>query len=503
MRLAERPENSIASSDFSTESFCRLVQSCSGAPHVNSQVAYLAGLLQELDARTMVVEHHYIDRHFMEESASYYSRCLVHKPNSCARLHFFTALRDGRVIDDAELDDLLGEAGSGGRADTESLLQASYLGFIVVRPLPSVPIGRTVVSVRPSADGVYSTVEYTVHFLGFELRVTGLAFQQQDRAVGACATTACWTALQRLCRHEGRRTATPFEITESAVRHFLPAGRPFPSPGLTVEQISAALRSLDFPPLLFEPGGRPDLFLLRLGIYLASRIPVILALDLGDRVGHAVTVVGVDALTDTFVWREEIDGGDGPSPEVYEFRARNRSYERIYIHDDRIGPFVPAHLELDEERVILQFEVPLASDKEALVDLAIVPLYPKLRTSGQDLFEAATGVLPLLDRLSGAGDDLTLDIFFDRSGSYLAKLYDLPANAGRLVGFQKRIALSRYVGIIRWETPSGLLLDTVWDTTDIGRETRQIEQLLGVVCYEPALFKATDTLAAELGVIAG
>ena len=36
----------------------------------------------------MVVESHYVDRQFVEEYASYYSRCLVPIANYCTRIHF-------------------------------------------------------------------------------------------------------------------------------------------------------------------------------------------------------------------------------------------------------------------------------------------------------------------------------------------------------------------------------------------------------------------------------
>jgi len=495
------PRNVVSSLDFSPQELGSLIGRLSGAPAPNTQTEYLATYLQALDTSAIVVEEHYIDRHFMEELASYYARCLVQKPNHCARLHFFAELSQGRVVTDQLLDDLMRLACSGSQSDIQRDLQAAYRGFIVVRPLPSVPIGRTALAAT-TADGITATtVRYPVHLLGLELHVESLAFQQQDRAVGACATTACWSALQRLSRHDGGRSSTPSQITEAAVRHFLPAGRPFPSRGLTIEQISEAFRALEFPPLLFEVGSRPEFFKLRLGCYLRSQIPVVLALRLEDGSGHAVTTTGIKDCNDDFLWTEEL-GADG-EPSDLVFRVRNCAFKTILVHDDRIGPFVPSRLQIDGEQLRIELDLPGKQTTDATVDLAIAPLYPKLRTSAQDLFEAAVELLPLVEALSGSKGDVIVEIFFDRAGTYLASLYDSPIHPARIARFQRQITLSRYVGVVRWETPSGLLLDTLWDTTDMGRETRQREQLLAIVCYDEQLSPAIDQLADNEGFLSG
>src|SRR6185436_2293593 len=83
---------------------------------------------------------------------------------------------------------------------------------------------------------------------GIPLRVRGVPFQQQEVAVGACATTAIWSALSSAARATGIRGPTPFEVTEAANRH-RSVDRPYPAEsGLDLGQIVPAIRGLGFVP---------------------------------------------------------------------------------------------------------------------------------------------------------------------------------------------------------------------------------------------------------------
>ena len=82
-------------------------------------------------------------------------------------------------------------------------MAGQYLGFMVIKPLPGSPIGRTVLRTferdapRGGRREFTAIRRYTVSLAGLSLSVRGLAFQQQDQGVSACATTALWSALQR------------------------------------------------------------------------------------------------------------------------------------------------------------------------------------------------------------------------------------------------------------------------------------------------------------------
>lgn len=524
----ERPRNSFHCLPFSQEVLEQQVRSLSkGArtSHSLYQVEYLGQFLEALGAMSLLVESHYIDRHFVEEFSSYYSRSLLSTGNSCARIHVFRGLEGGARLDEpGVLDGMLHRAASGEWEVVNESMRAAYLGFIVVRPLPSVPIGRTVLVPPTDTKGSshWFGVRYTIHTLGFELPLEGVAFQQQDRAVGACATAAIWMALQRTCKNEGDRPPTPSAVSEAAVRYFLPSGRSLPSSGLTVEQICEALRYFEFPPEVLTARGLAEweleYFRMRLHVYLRSGMPVILAVNTAGG-GHAVTIVGYKSETPRRICLDQVsaqlrrcgslaDEMEEPGNEEV-LRLMNLDYDHVYIHDDRLGPYILARLDTElspegKNTLKLRLMQPGGEEIEAVEVLwAAVPLYPKLRSAAHELFESSVGLLPLIRELSvqQPEDDLAVEFFFARSGHYLTDLYRQNLDPDRLGGFLKEAALSRYVGVVRWFLNGKPLLDTIWDTTDRMRETRYEEHLLGMISFrqEDWVDQVGESLDAPVG----
>lgn len=489
-----KPSNRIECIAFTADAFTMAVEQGTGAAHPpsNRQTYYLAQYLDSLGAKTLLIERHYIDRHFIEEVGLYYSKCLTPYPNSCVRIHAFA-----RRFDDQVLDEYLQASISGDSATLQTELQPSYLGYVTVRPLASVPIGRTVLRHLDQSEGrrFPVAVMYNVHLLGTTLQVSGLAFQQQDRAVAACATTAIWSALQRVCRHDGGRAPTPSAVTQAAVRHFLPEGRAFPSTGLTIEQICEALRGFEFPPAIFRVGSSPDQFLFLLNVYVRSGVPVILALVGGDA-GHAVTVVGYQSdhakIPSTF---NELD-----------LRLVNLGYDKIYIHDDRLGPYARATFRRKkspkERETPLDLVIDWPDGQEVLnVLLGVPPLYPKLRSSAQEILEGAALLLPVIQKLVPSGFEI--EAFFQRSGEYLASMLDANVDPSRATRFMRSISLSRYVGVIRIHVKGSPVLDLILDTTDTIRRATYAEHLLGIIAFDTSLHGVTDWLATVLEAQAG
>jgi hypothetical protein len=118
-----------------------------------------------------------------------------------------------------------------------------------------------------------------VHLLGLELRARGLPFQQQEQPVGACATTALWSALSRVVRADGGRAPTPHSVTQAATRHYL-EDRALPAvSGLELAQLTAAIRELGYSPYVLKPRSEYATFVLSLKCYLRSEIPAVLVLQ--------------------------------------------------------------------------------------------------------------------------------------------------------------------------------------------------------------------------------
>src|ERR1017187_9065250 len=283
---------------------------------------YLYGYLTKLGARTLIVEDPYVDADYLDDFAVYYSKCFTPYDRWCKRLHFFT-------IPIARDEFLKCVDGSSPATD----LQASYLGFVVARPLPQTIIGRTVLRTYDGDNGrrhFPAVAEHRANLFGIKLSVRSLPFQEQDQVLAACATVALWSCFQKTAELFGGSTPTPSAITRAASQVFH-HGRPIPSQGLSVEEICSAIRHVGLEPELVDlRTARPPLFSLIYG-YLEMGIPVVLVVMIGGIGFHAITITGYSAPL-VAQRAEEIPG-------VAAVPMKGRRIDKFYGHDDQIGPF--------------------------------------------------------------------------------------------------------------------------------------------------------------------
>ena len=152
------------------------------------------------------------------------------------------------------------------------MLEAQCSGFSILKPLPVSRLGRTVLKTFPlesdkGARRLFTGVHpFEVHLSGFTLSVRGLPFQQQDHGVSACATVALWSSLHNLSKIGKVFPPSPVQITETASRYLLSAGRALPSEGLTLSDVRSSTSDRDESPrcpsyrLLSRPGPTVGLY---------------------------------------------------------------------------------------------------------------------------------------------------------------------------------------------------------------------------------------------------
>ena len=280
--------------------------------------------LQVLHAKSYVLENPYIDRDYSADYAQFYARTFRTHERHCKRVHFFS--RDvsallRRPLSTTQLTRL------------GQFAEQTYCGFCVVRPLATAPIGRTVLLAHVgNGFNMEATVtcraDFDAHLLGTRLQVTGTSFLQQDTRVGACAQVAIWAGMRHMHARHGYNWVSVADITSFA-------RPPSVTEAVSLPNASDRLSSDAMVRAIAEAGYQP-LVLPRLDIgnailpYVESGIPVILGLDIGGIVGHAVTVVGrVFAKQAT------------PTNRVIDY------VPAFIVHDDQSGPYM--WLPLDED----------------------------------------------------------------------------------------------------------------------------------------------------------
>ncbi len=480
---------------FTAAALLTEIQSASRAPakvEPTTQARYLGSYLSnaEAGARTMLMEAPYVDRHFLEEYSRYYATALRAPPPQATRIHFLnTSLTDDDFVA------LVLEAAEDGYEEVCAKLNAWYLGFAVIRPLPSAPIGRTLLATYHSelADRHYAlpSRSYDVHLAGLALSVKAVPFQQQEQAVGACATTAVWSALARVMRTDGGRAPTPFAVTEAATKHYL-SDRAFPAAsGLDTKQMLEAIRQFGYSPAYLEATGDYGVFWLCVKTYVRSGIPVILEIHYdGDNQHHAVTVVG---------YRESDE--EEPAVELKDqvtegLALRSKGLTRLFLHDDRLGPYARAKFSRGPKKFPQMAYIPTGYEefkRDADILAAIVPLYPKLRLSALDLVGFAGQLLPLMRYIVGPKyrEKLTVEMRFTMSGAYLRYLLESPVESSRAANFARQARLPRYVAVISFCIDDEFCVDVLCDTTDIRRD---IPEAAPVIAFIPRYIEYQSAL---------
>jgi hypothetical protein len=301
-------------------------------------------------------------------------------------------------------------------------------------------------------------------------------------------------------------------MVTAAASRFAVTGRVLPAAaGLEVGQMLAAIREFGYSPHLLKPAeGDHALFLLALKCYLRSGIPVVLRTQPADDDGHAVTCAG---------FRESDDEEAAPAislalPNQQFLKATGLS--RLYVHDDRLGAYARARILLpDDKWPSIQVE-PLEAGydhlaRPAMIHHAIVPLYPKVRLTAEDLIGFAGEFLPLARDQAGpsARDSVEVDASFRLSGHYLRDLYGRGLSSQRLVRLVTGAVLSRYVGVVEFRTRDGWLMDVVFDTTDMRRANPQQKgdppepaPVIGVVARRDSAVKGLRTYFSKRAVVA-
>ena len=502
-----------------------------------AQLRYVERYADSLGCQSFVVEDKYIDRDYMEDHSVFYSKCIRPYANFCRRIHFFSEVPGVAAEKVRALHQhAQGKVANQAARLCDDLSADLYLGFSVIKPLDGSPVGRTVLACLPGREPAEDGSEkvtlrnyggcklYHANFLGVRWAVNGLAFQQQDVGVSACATTAIWSSLHKASVHEAIEPATPVGITQLATRFSLVGGRSMPAGGLEIDQMCEAIRASGLAPSLFRVRGKRDLakFLIRVGIQ-SGHAPILLLKNSGAE-GHAVTAIGTKSECDS---DEAISVASAATP-------------ILYIHDDRFGPNIRCELGTmdapspqlqkasDEMEQSLQVSIrpPSQTQEESKMESGIstidisdlddsgveglvrpvettakndvwelthvlIPIHPKIRLSLVDfktlevriesLIRDFADVFPLSEFEPLKHETLVFDTRLVRTSAYVSTaIRELPESDARNEIIEELVSSlnkPRYVGRVRVHSRHFQPIDCLFDTTSTYRNI----QCLGIV----------------------
>lgn len=434
--------------------------------------SYFPEYFNHVKPQTIVVENNYIDRDFLEDYAGFYVRCFKPPPRECTRLHFFS-----EKFDKDDFESLL----SGANDTLRNKLTGpdAYLGFIVLKHLPETIIGRTCLRTYPPSQRRLfpATRDYDANLFGLQLKVQTLAFQEQDRVASACATSALWTVFNGTGMLFQHQLPSPFEITRTATEGMPIVERMVPNEGLNMIHIASAIRHVGLEPLLFSLTSNE--FLKRtVRAYVDFGIPVMLLLVIGDEL-HVVAITGYSI----------------PEVDVDDFIADR--IDKLYVHDDQIGPFARMTfgnietVEIDGNK-IKGPSFTSSWDEKVVATNIIVPIYHKVRITHEH-------ILWLISKFNAAIQAYQTGLIWDVRLTSVNKMKIEISQCKNISSEYRREILLEKMPRFLWRVTacsknSRTLFDLLFDATDIEQGqffTRAIE-------YDPDLMDTCRTLSNEI-----
>ncbi|UOG77652.1 hypothetical protein MTX78_24905 (plasmid) [Hymenobacter tibetensis] len=457
---------------------------------------YLGHEHDGLGARTIMVESPYLSQSFLDDYADYYARGFTAYERLCKRVHFFR-----EAFDQAALEVALLDPQAGGE------LWNSYLGYIVIKPLPARQIGATLLQpYQPATDkqrAYPARRPYEINVLGKQLRLETLIFQEQDNNVSACATTALWMAFHKTASLFHTTQPSPYHITSAARNLFYRRGRTFPSTGLDHTQIGEAIQSVGLVADLtnyrqaaeWGADSEAAAVVLReqlrgakglIYAYVRLGLPVLLFILLDEREerGHLVTVTGYRLATS----RTQCP---------VELALTSDALDRLYVHDDQMGPFARYGF-TDDGRLLTPWPLddwepagPWHAYRRASLYSIFVPLTADIRITYEQVFRQTVLFEQLFAGTIQERADVVWDIYLDYSNHYKEELRQRRPVEGEPLRRILVSVLPKYVWVARATLQQVALLDLVFDATDLHT---------GFYCLLVNVFEPLrDSLATWLG----
>lgn len=320
----------------------------------------------------LVEEPGYIDKDYLIDFTNFYARCFEDIDKKVTRIHFFKSDKD-------KLVQILDDLGEGKEIDKNvKQLNEAYLGFIIKKPIFkgkqgkfNGAIGRSVLRRYPEWDEEESEIRVLkvskrniIHLFGIPLELESLPFQEQDRAVAACATVSIWTALQAL--QEQFNISVPLAPSEITAKAFEPGSliesMKFPNEGLNIHQIKSVFSRLGYEILPFKLSEYDhDFVSTLLKAYLEYGIPIIAVLELTGKDKHEKHATVISG---------------------YKSDENKDEITRLFVHDDNIGPY--SKVKLKNNKNLLEWNNEWISEWEYTnveVKELLIPLYHKIRLS--------------------------------------------------------------------------------------------------------------------------
>ena len=304
-----------------------------------------------------IIEYPYVDKVYRDCYYSYFSTKHYSYHRDCIRVSL--------IENEIGLDDVLNI----GKNDE---LHSRYLGYFVVRPITNKIIGRSMISPKAYIENNFRICKTKVNNLifGSKISIEGFPHSAQDGESIKCAETTIWAIMEYFgSKYSEYSTVLPTKIrSELAATAF---ERQLPSDGLTMNQISYALKSFGFGTKVYsnkEYKGREIMNIL--DCYIESGMPVLTGLESANY-GHVIITIGKENEKKV-KWRKVKKTLLKLPHKTVSYYDTSDIESRYVVHDDNHAPYRMINLERPGENYDDE------ESKTYWIESIVVPLYPKI-----------------------------------------------------------------------------------------------------------------------------
>ena len=356
------------------------------------------------DELYVYLEYPYVDRVFRDSYYFYFSTKHKDYFRDCIRLSFFNKnirlnhFRDNKYI---------------------KKLQDSFIGFMVIRPTAPNIVGRSMLSPKAFKNSNFLTCLTKADCMinGVKFETKAFPHSSQDCESITCAETTIWSCMEYFgTRYVEYMPALPSKIIR--ILNNLSYQRLLPSTGLTINQISYALKELGFGSRLYSREAfNENEFKKILFYYIESGIPVIASLE-NEKIGHAVVLTGHEEIDFDKITLDKPDYKlTSSSINIFDSAAFSK---KIVAIDDNLSPY----------RLIDFYNPTCNYDdinfKNCKITSFIVPLYKKIYLESSMAKDFVYSILNNeiigLGRSKFTDNNIIMRLFLTSSRSFKSKI---------------------------------------------------------------------------------
>jgi hypothetical protein len=437
-----------------------------------------------LKTKTILVENKYTSQTYLDDYKNYYSLSYTNYGKYCKRIHFFSEKLTKKKFNDMLLSEKKGKYKKEWN---------SYLGCIVVKPLPKGIIGVTYLKTYNETiknRKYLSTNTQTINLFGKNLYIETMPYLEQDGLVGSCASSALWMAFQKTSELFHTMKPSPSEITILAGYDSYNTGKVFPSKGLEISQICKSIYNTGLISELRQIDSDSYNITWLKGFiysYLMCEIPVLMGVEIEKDGFHLITLNG---------FRFNDTSSIEPSDSTY----RSDCITKFYAHDDQTGPFSRLQIQDDNDKLSLltswwndnngtnvwnkiidEVKINEIIDNPKIKEIKkyfksrnnyykstpyciIVPLDRVIRVTFEDIYDKVE-IIKFLTNIF-LGIDFVWDIYLTKSNNYKYSILKETRNKNSLKNILFE-SLPKYIWVVKAYYSDEIVFDFIFDSMEM------------------------------------